>query len=215
MAGQNVDVGDVVVTQIVCSQPSEQQVAITNRFWEVTALAGTGDVSFNDIAGAMEALVATNLLVLLQNDARYEGVRVRRVYPPNNDQWAASTALADNGSAGATGLASQTCGLIQFKGPFLGKHAEGRMYIPFPSTSSNQGTGVPTSTYQANAATFAAPLVVPHTISGSGSRTAALSPGLWDRVNSRLTQITQTTPSTSWATQRRRGMYGRTNKLPF
>jgi len=215
MAGQNLDPGDIIVTQVLCFLSDEQQISVANRYWAVGTMTGSGNVTFQDVAGAMEGLLAVNLQAVLWNDARYEMVRVRRANPPNNDQWAVSTALAGPGTAGTVGLPSQTCGLLTFTGPTLGKHAEGRMYIPFPASADNRLNGIPTNGYVTNAGLFAAPLIVNQVINGSGTRVANLNPGTYDRATQTMQSITNVRVSPSWATQRRRGMYGRTNRLPF
>lgn len=215
MAGQVIDAGDIMVIQDVAFVSTEQQAAVVNRYWAAGTPTGTGDVVFADLAGAWAALAAADLQNLMFNGADYQGTRVRRVFPPNNDQWAISTALAGPGTAGTIALPTQSCGLIRFTGPFLGKHAEGRTYVPFPSASDNQTHGIPTASYVTRLNALGSDMVTPFTVNGTGSRTINFRPGLVQRPSFTMTLITIGLGQPSWATQKRRGEYGRTNKSPI
>jgi hypothetical protein len=138
--------------------------------------------------------------------------------------WAPAGSIAGNGvgTAGAVHLPKQTCGLISYVDGLSGRAHRGRMYVPFPSSADNVADGVPTVGYVVNLGALLTALLVPIIVVGAGGNTT-IQPGLYHRAKVGPPPVPQSitilsgppTPSTLWATQRRRGDYGRPNRAPL
>jgi hypothetical protein len=215
MAADSLVLNDVLQHETVLIDAEEQQTAVLRRYWQVFSLTGVGDVRFIDVALAFDTTFGPLYLPLLYNNAEYYGTRIRRAFPIDTVAWANVGLGRANGTAGAVALPTQTAGLVRFSSGSIGKKGQGRQYLPFPAQDSNQTTGIPNGAYVTAAQTLADALATDQVVSGSGSRVATLDPILWDLVAHTPTPILAGASQNAWATQKRRGNYGRTNKPPF
>jgi len=209
---QNIAVNDIIVVQTVAQDGS--QVAVLNRYWFAENTIGPGSVTFTNVADFFDVFNGTNLPPILANTAGYVETRVRRIFPANTDQWGVINSNAAVGTAGAVGLPKQTCGLVKFITADLGHHGSGRSYMPFPAVASNETVGQPTAGYVADVGDWALGFTTDPTTITVGAASLILQPVLWDRAASAKRFITGFQVSTDWATQRRRGAFGRTNRVP-
>lgn len=151
---------------------------------------------------------------MLNNNATFRGFAVRFIWPGPVSVEDHSTGAAIAGTAGAISAPRQTAGLIKLSTGLAGRTGRGRIYVPFPATASVQLDGSLGPAYTTNLATLAgawsAQVVVPN---GAGSIT--LQPIIWHRSTHTFSLVTGAIPRTVWATQRRRGGFGRTNLMPF
>lgn len=206
---------DTLVSESIVYDAAAVQIAVLRRHWLCTIkTAGGGPVTFADVAASIDADLNVALTACMYNGAQYRGTRVRRAFPVNLDGWELSTAGADAGNAGSIGLPSQAAGLISFFGSVYGKKGQGRQYVPFPSQDDNVGLGIPTAGYltrlDALAGVWAAQRLV--TVAG---QTATLEPGASSKPEAQFSIITGSKVGTAWATQKRRGGYGKVNRPPF
>lgn len=208
--------GDIVVSQVVCYSTAEQQSAVLNRYWYVFSVTG-GSVTFGQIATQLDTNWNAQYLAMMPNVASYRGTRVRRVFPvvPAMAQWEAEIGNAGNGSEGSIGLPTQTCLLIQLYTDFVGKKAQGRQYVPFISSNFVTSTGIPNSAAITAGLLIAAELTSPVTVTAGGG-SAVIVPILFNPVvPSTVYQLKRADVPPAFATQKRRGLFGRTNKVPF
>lgn len=120
------------------------------------------------------------------------------------------------GTHGTIGLPRQTCGITEWGTGFAGGRGRGRTYWPFPGVSDDIGAGVPGAAYLVDIANLAAVLQVGISVTGGGGnvglqlvlRSKALPATVYQPI------ITHREPA-KWATQRRRGSFGRANVSPF
>lgn len=212
-----VSVNDILGSEVVVNDPAEQQTAVLRRYWFVFSRVGSLAVTFGDIAAALDTLWAADYKQLVYNSATYNGTRVRRFFPvaPQMAQWEVVTANAGVGTAGAVALPTQTCGLISLSGDLIGKSAEGRQYVPFPSASDNVTTGTPSSTYLTLLSALGQDLSQPVVVTGVSGGSVTIVPGLFSLALGRFTQINAHLQRAAWATQKRRGAFGRVNRPPF
>ena len=218
--------GNLVQLRVWCAD-SEQ--ASVNTFWYVVGAAGPPAATDQDTADQVETAVAGGMKPLIANTALFRGVEVQLhdPTPPPPTSMSGYGALfsavfqnahAGAGTAGAVGLPRQTCGLGSFQTGRAGAVGRGRWYAPFPSDTDNLGNGQPTAGYatrlESMTAFFAAGISV-----AVGGRTATLvrillhrrnKAGVWPLPSPVLTHST----SAFWATQKRRGDFGRANKSP-
>lgn len=129
-----------------------------------------------------------------------------------------------SGQTTGTGLApalpGQVSGIVSLHGDFVGRSFQGRRYIPFPSIDSNDfaagGLAArPTGAY------LTAMGALGTEVSGlsvyvNGGQSATVQNGFFDeRGHTNFRNIANSFTPDRWATQRRRGDYGRPNTVPF
>ena len=207
-------VNDVLIVQTVINDPSLQQSAVLSRYWKVASIIPVGTIQFSDVATYFDGLLAPLYKPLIYNTATYNGCRVRRWFPANTDNWQYDNSNAGVGTAGAVGNPSQSAGLLSFIGNTIGRHGAGRQYVPFPSATDNVTYGHPSAGYLANLAALGLALVTQQPVTVAGI-TANLIPGVFDNVAKAYTSINQYKAEDAWATQKRRGAFGRFNRPPF
>jgi len=209
-----IQVDDIIIARGVCFDTD--QVGI-NQMHYVCNNTGSVPNTDQDFATALDTLLAPLYKLVINNIAFWRGVsvQIRRagvLYAP-----AIENANAGAGTAGAIALPRQTCGLVGYSTGLAGVRFRGRMYIPFPSSTSDLGDGHPTGGYSLNIfnisqiyfgfngpITPTGPTWLPALIHAPGKSPVPLP-----------TLITGTYSSGNWATQRRRGSFGRQNAIPF
>lgn len=194
------------------------QIAICRRLYAYQALTGGHPTNSSLVVDAWNtAGLHSALKGLIYNGASFVGTSIR--LKPNPDALATDYRSLGNGvgTAGAVALPTQAAGLTTFTSNVMGKHGEGRNYWPFPAAADNELAGAPTASYVTRISNVAALLLAPLTVSGDPSGTGRVYP---------ILQYTATTigvPATmsgyrahnAWATQRKRGAFGRVNQSPF
>jgi hypothetical protein len=197
------------------------QVAMITR--HVSALNTAFDVSFwgEDLLSAYAAAgVPAKLKACISANASYLGAKT--YYKPlgappriSQDQTGAGV-----GTLTTNSCPDQVCGLIQWKSAVGGARGRGRDYMPFPTLEMVAPAGTPTITYLTKMADFAVILVggvtIPNRGGGGGDLViypctlyAGLGPTFLPFV------LDAFTTGGGFATQRRRGYYGRLNPDPF
>lgn len=189
------------------------QTSITKLHYTVSTVGGS-PATTADAAQAVDGAFTAVLKQLIFNDADYRGVSFQRLWPGPVAIADIYTGTAGAGSAGATGLPKQSCGLITWRTGLIGRPFRGRTYMPFPASAADTGDGLPTAAYVTLLGTFAVNYLTPLAISASG-RTATLVPAIYHRALHTADRILTSLQRTAWATQRRRGDYGRANPPPF
>jgi hypothetical protein len=208
--------GSVFETQFYFQYNS--QIAINRRAWKwVASIPGQPTNTTKVDAALLAASLPAAYSALLVDAAVLLGVAYKPIPNPANQAAVYSTATTTAGTAGAVSLPKQTCGLIRFKSATMGKRGEGRIYVPFPSTTSNETTGVPTAGYVANLLSLGtllgSNLACTSTTAAAGSIQPVLIPG--PGIVTPPIQVTTMLALSAWATQRRRGDFGRLNRSPF
>jgi hypothetical protein len=205
----------LVKIRVGCYMGGISQAAWNTGYMVATAVAGAGGSDL-DLAVSLDTGFTAVYPPLLNNEAGYNGTSCQIVNTAGKATGTVqqSTAGAAVGTAGATALAPQTCGLFRRQTAFPKQAGRGRCYVPFPSTAHDQGAGVTTGAYQtllqALAAVWAAPVTV-----GAGGNTSTLTWILKPAGIGLTRTLTGYTTSIGWATQRRRGYFGRLNREPF
>jgi len=193
--------------------------ASVQRFWyDVTSITGTSTTD-QIMADQLETTLAPLYKPLLNNIAEWRGVQVQ-IYRDNAIfSEVSSIAHAGVGTGGALPLPRQSSGIISWGSARAGRRFRGRMYIPFPSTTADTGDGIPTSAYQVALQTLADAWRQSVFFGSVGSAIQAEpflkhSPGKTP-IPATVTHITTGDANLKWATQRRRGSYGRINSSPI
>jgi hypothetical protein len=153
-------------------------------------------------------------------DARWRGAGVRNLTEPRTLEFA-SVGLDGIGIAGGTNLPTQVSGLLSLVTGLAGRKFRGRIFPGFPSTAFADVQGLQNAAGSVALAGIAAAISTSQTLSVGGiSTTMQLFLRHPDLVVSGV-RVVQGTPAIGWnvstrfATQRRRGQFGRTNVNPF
>jgi hypothetical protein len=212
--------GDLLKVSVYCTNNEQASV---NTFWYSVIGVGSPDASDKDMATLLDTgFLNTAMPPILNNLTRYNGVEVQ-IYRPAGGLYvifnaAISIVGAGNGTGGSVALPRQTAGLTDWRTTFAGRAYRGRTYWPFPSVSHDIGDGTPTAAYIALLTTLTNGFLNFTNVTGTGTATVALI--MRHRKNKAGTipipsLITTGTSLNKWATQRRRGSFGRPNVSPI
>jgi hypothetical protein len=204
-------VGDVVLMTVACYRPS--QVALNDFHWQVAAIGGA---SLTDAAVALklDATLAPLYKPLMNGDSTYYGVRLQRISPLPKPVAVVGEANTGVGTAVGAGLPGQVSGLMTLRTNSAGRAFRGRLYIPFPAASYfSSPLDTPTALWDTNVDAIAAILKNPY-LAMIGADTVTLVPVIWHKATRTSTPIIDAESTSKFATQRRRGNYGRPNVVP-
>jgi len=213
-------IGSLVQVRVWCVD-SEQ--ASVNSIWYSVAALGATPITDQDVSDTRDTTFAPLFKALLNNLASYHGVQVvvHSQIAPFGQLLAPvfTNANAGVGTRGAIALPRQVSGLISYQTILPGPAGRGRLYIPFPADADNQGGGAPGGTYITNALALASATNTGISIT-VGGRTGTLVRALVHKANKagvflQPTPVTGGTVSSKWATQRKRGTFGRANSSPI
>jgi hypothetical protein len=183
------------------------QIGMFTTHWKTSTL--TGNVSLGQIADTIQTAIDGALQPCVDTGTGLLGTKVSsvRVVPPTLPGIATSTS---EGTAAPPSMSNQTSGLITWRTILAGRKYRGRIYVPFPAVVFQTVLGEPSAAYVALLDTLATILVGLTTITSlTGAGTMAL--GLYHRSTGEVTGVIEGVPQDKWATQRRRGNYGRLN----
>lgn len=210
----NILAGDLVKFSVWCTDGDQASV---NTYWyQCNSIVGSG-VSDLTAAQEFEVGMAPLYKVNLNNNADFNGVQcqIMRAGRPFIAQQ--SNALVGVGTGGAIALPRQTAGIISWRTDKAGQAYRGRTYLPFFATDSDVGNGTPNAGTQANILAIANFAVVLNTL-GTGGNTSHLIFSLKHSapkgVQPLADPIILGKVPPKWATQRRRGSFGRPNVSP-
>lgn len=192
------------------------QVAVLTRDYLAYAVPLPPLPNMGDFAANFCAIMAPLYKALIHNGANFKGCTVHRLSGPGPFEISEqSTVGAGPGTAGTIALPKQVSGLVSFNAAFRGRSFRGRQYVPFPSAADDIGDGIPTTAYILKLLALGAALKAPISATGGGGGSIDMYPVLWHRVAMTSTFIVGTHASSAWATQRKRGDFGRTNTSPI
>lgn len=216
-------VGDVVLARIWCDTGAGGGQASCNVLHYIVAAIGAIPANDLDVATTLDTLVHTDFKACLCSEAAYRGVQAQILnpLPPNAAKYLAQFTIANTGpgTSGVAIMPPQVCGLISIQTANAGQAYRGRTYLPWPSTTDDTGTGTPNTPYLANAVAVSNVISSGLAVSASG-RTATLVRIILHRKGKNGTTpgpspVTNASVAAKWATQRRRGDYGRQNRSPI
>jgi hypothetical protein len=199
-----------------------EQTAVNTVRYIVTGVGG-GGLTNQQIATYMDGAIAPFYKPILCNNATYRGVGISRVVPTPRTVVSYSAASTGIGTGGATNLARQTTMLISTVTAFAGPHYRGRFYTAFPPAQFQLPTA-DAPTVAALVALSSLAITVfqfPNSLIVGGA-----SIQLWPLVFQARKKgppivppswnlVTNVFVRQFWATQKRRGDYGRPNQSPI
>lgn len=207
---------DILTIRLYCSL--EEQVAINTIFYRVSILGGTPTDA--DALQELGELFAPLYKACMSTVARFEGVgcTITRTNALLTNQ-VFDFSDAGIGDEATHPLPGQVCGLIRKVSNAAGRHAYGRVYIPFPAEGFNEADATPTSGYIDDLNAIAANISAPANMDAGGGNLFGLQgrhrvggsiPGSYLYI-----PLTQVIARGTWATMRSRSDYSAANKLPW
>jgi len=130
-----------------------------------------------------------------------------------------ATSIAGQGAGLLAGdvMSRQTSGVLTITAGLPGRRYRGRVFLPFPSEGGNSPDGHPNAAYvgamSALGGAFASNMVLMEDPPGLGQTTIRM--GIYHRNDGTISDVTGFNPRNKWATQKRRGDYGKPNTPPF
>jgi len=189
------------------------QIAINVLHYVANTALG-GAVYDDETAVALDIAWQAVYLPLMGNTAQWKGVTVQIIAGTTPSPYQVSNAHSNFGTVAGDLMPRQTCGIITKYTAGIGRANRGRLYVAFPAEPDNAVTAVPVAGYITRLDNLGAVVLVNNTITGGSGGTIKLSPIIWHRATSTYTPVNGRRSNQRWATQRRRGSYGRPNVLP-
>lgn len=218
MPGIRPTIGDVLEVRNVCLNSHHDQIGVNVLHYRVTA-QGTFTPTLAEIAANLRPVFADIYTLCMANECRYSGVGVKNMAAPATEEHVASVG-GIFGNEGLNEFPSQISRLVSIKTGFAGPGHRGRIYVPFPSTNSANSEGNMSASGITSIQLFAAGFPLTKTIT-SGANSVTIVLGVLRRIAGgvalppgTIDLAIQLVPKFLFATQRRRGDYGRINPLP-
>ena len=207
-------VGDVYKLRTVCYTSNQISVNVTH--WESTAELGSISPGLLLAAAiGFEAILAPLYKVMMPAQASWRGCGFQRVKVAPTLEWA-STTLDGLGTAMGSLVPTQSSGLISWRTADVTRRGRGRIYIGFPPTGSTDADGSPNASYMVPLAALGLAYVLPRTWTFGMTDSVSLKLVVVNGVVSVPTKDVITyAEKPRYATQRRRGQYGRLNLPPW
>jgi len=208
---QALAVNDIIKAQL-WSHDAEQ-AAVNTFHYQVTAVGGVA-ATLEDFCDLWSGAVFLAYKALLNQIATFDGVLGQIIFPLPLFTSVKNTGDAGVGTGGATAGPRQTAGLISWKTALAGPGGRGRTYVPFPSNSDVDTDGTPNATYVGKLGDLDNALGAFTTVS-AGGRSATVAIGIRQSKTGNFVPFNAGVNNKKWATQKRRGSYGRPNSSPF
>jgi len=212
-------VGAICELRMWCTQLG--QAAVNTLHYKVLSIV-TGGATDAEIALAMDAFIAPLMKAILANTATYKGCSIQVINPLPRKVYQYSTGNAGVGTAGAVPLPAQVSGISFMAAANAGPAYRGRQYWPFPALADSTTGGLPSSSYATRIGLLTTALIQDETVVGAAG-TTVLRPVIWHLkagaggvpAARSSDEIVTFGTETKFATQRKRGIFGRPNVSPF
>lgn len=209
MPAPDVQVGDILEVSIYCT--AANQVAINVLHYAVAAIGGAV-MQYDDLPDRAYVHYEPSYRNWMSDAANFAGVGVRRLAPDAKTIEYTSIDIVP-GEQEAVCLPLQVAGLITFRSDTPGPAGRGRAYIPFAPVTAVEEAGAmvdDAKTRLEAVATGIGPSISWTAVASAWTLT--LQQIIAPRIPSLYVGVSA--PTGLWATQRRRGDYGRPNSLP-
>lgn len=213
MSMLNLQTPDLI--QVRAWSSDAEQAAVNTWYYNILGVPTGGVVTIFDFATAFDVVIETLYKSLLANTATYDGIQCVVINEVPLPRSVANVTSAGIGTGGAIGMARQTAGLLSWETLFAGPGKRGRTFFPFPSTSDDVGLGLPSNGYQVKMGTLANDMLFFENFTGASGGLALCELVLKSKPGFTTTPIEGFFPRPRWATQKKRGSFGRVNVSPI
>lgn len=207
----NLTTFDILEAVFYCT--NGPQAGLNVIHYQVSAIIGipTDQMAADVLSGAASITYPQ----WLASDSLFYGVKVQIINRTPKPAAVSSVIGQQVGIAGGVTLPGQAAGIITKLTRFAGRSYRGRMYVPFPGETLNTGTPPEVSMAGQGLLLAIANTVLIAQPGGIGGNNCIISPVIADKHGTVRALVNGFTIRSKWATQRRRGDYGRANTPPF
>lgn len=192
------------------------QTAVVKRDWQCTLITGGSNIDSGSILADFALAMSGFLKDLMTEDALYYGAQLYYQTPVGpKPRPESSIAHQGPGNEAAHALPTQDCLLLSLYTDILGKTGQGRTYTPFPSTNFLGIDAHPDPVVVVPRLDNLGDFLLAPRIVTNGGISATFRCSLYVPGGAPPKPFTSYISRTAWATQRKRGDYGRLNKAPF
>jgi len=205
------DLNDIVEVKVYCKTTT--QLSVNVRHFVCIDKQGTGAPA-SSILTYYKELLAPLYKALMSVGAEYRGLSLQKISPAPIAALAFDDGEQGVGDVGGDPLPGQVCGILTFRSNLAGRANRGRMFVPFPSETDNDADQTPIDGYIVRLSELGDAFIGADEIGGGGN-TVQLQSIVLHRVSMSGTALITWKANNKWATQRRRGSYGRPNESPL
>lgn len=191
------------------------QAGYTVLHYRIASITGGTSVDQQVLLDTFEAPRVASCKALLSAAATFIGMGLQRISPGTPPVEAVQTGNTGIGSVAGDAYARQVTGMVTKRTLFAGRRYRGRVYFPFPGEASGQADATPIAQYIADLAAWSDLFLVTQALVPPGIANLQLQPCLWHRDIGLVTDVSDYIVRDKWATQKRRGSYGKEDKVPF
>lgn len=184
------------------------QIGIWRYHYGYSLTAGIS-MALGEVAKAWADAIKASIAAITTDSTMFLGAKCEQLFPDAN-QLPGIAYVNEFGTIGGNALPGQVSGILTHQSTVIGRHNRGRSYIPFPAVADDSVDNTPTDGYVTRLLavgtamrTFVAATGVNGTFAFEPAVAVAGAGGAVTVVSERANQ--------RWATQRRRGDYGRLN----
>jgi hypothetical protein len=206
--------GDRFTVDVFCTHNNQ---ASDNRIEYECTVVGAVTVTMKDMAEQLDAFLSPIYADLITTEATYRGVTVRPLDPFAGAKPRTQYSLGANVLAGTVAgkpLPGQAANILNLATPLAGLKNQGRLYLPFLGSDDLQADGVLTGGRLLNVATLGTFLTTGQLINGTFAGNITVSAGRYNGTDGFFYRFDRFWTSSSIATQKRRGDYGKSNFQP-
>lgn len=208
-------VNDIYQARITTYRADIQQLGLVIRHWRVS-VSIPPEPGPAQIAAALGGLIGPSITPVMTAAASYRGTGVQKIAPLPAGSEAISIVGQAPGDEAGDPLPAQCTYLISFKAALSGRRFNARSYIPFPPETFCDITSRVTAPGLAALQNTALALTnVTTVLSVPPGGNIILVPCIFHRDTLTSDDITIFAVRAFFATQRRRGDFGKINPLPF
>jgi hypothetical protein len=213
MAGPALNAGDIVQVRIWTTLA--EQAAVNTIHYVISTVPTPGPTPL-DLITALDTSIAPEIKALLPIDATYNGMQGRVINTPTLYLNDVDVTSAGPGTNANPAMGRQLCGLIRLATIFARPKYRGRLYWPFPCVDEDFTGGIPSVAY-VTALNGILGNMFSLTTFGGGGGTANCAMAIYHRATNDATRVVASGSfaERKWATQKRRGSFGRANVSPI
>jgi len=190
-----------------------EQAAVSTFHFKVGV--PTGIVDLGDAALSFDSLFNAKFKNSMSSQATYNGVQAYLLNTLPLPRPQVATGNAGPCAAGPVAQSRQTAGITTWLTAFAGPGNRGRTYWPFPPSSGDETIGEPNDAYLAVINDLCGDLQGTYLVTGAGGSAPMFHVLRVKRSPTAPIAIDDFETHRKWATQKRRGSYGRSNVSPI
>jgi hypothetical protein len=191
------------------------QVGVNSQLWRMTTV-GAVTIYPQEVADQLSPLFASFHKAYMPASARYLGCQVRRVTGLLPfDRTVTSQIGAGAGTGFGNPLPSQVAVVVQLHTTLLGRKYQGRLYLPFPYVGMTNLQGEVDAATNGLISNDAFTLYCQGQLINGTVGNGTISAGRNEEPSNTFHPYTEASADTAWGTQKRRGLFGQLNRLPF